>query len=100
MDGLARREERSMEMTESFAERPDHLYYRQTLFNAKKSFGPAGPPGLGNVLDNETNVVTNYVTNDVKGDGTQVAKLTDHHCSALNGIVNSGKMYKFINPYR
>ena len=34
-------------MTESFAERPDHLYHRHTLFNTKKSFGPAAAPGLG-----------------------------------------------------
>jgi len=47
VDGLARREEHALEMTEAFAERPDHLYYRHTLFNAKKNFAPSGPPGMG-----------------------------------------------------
>jgi len=48
VDGLARREEHALEMTESFAERPDHLFHRHTLFNTKKNFGPAAPPGTGN----------------------------------------------------
>jgi len=47
VDGLARREEKQLEMTESFSDRPDHLFYRHTLFNTKKSFAPAAAPGMG-----------------------------------------------------